>query len=59
MNPLISTDFANGFGAGVFLCAAAYALPLVYRWWAERAIVDDHQRLERERFARGQKWPSK
>lgn len=56
VTPLVSTDFANGFAVGVFLCAAVYAVPMIYRWWVERDRLDEHQRLERERFARGQKW---
>ena len=54
--PHVSADFANGFAAGVFLCALAWAAPRVVALWQLRTREDEQARLQRERFARGQKW---
>jgi hypothetical protein len=52
-------SFALGLLTGVVACALAYALPQIYLWWRERDRFDEHARIQRERFARGSKWPSK
>lgn len=59
MTHLVSQDFANGFAVGVLLCALVWAAPHLLALWRFRAREDDQARLQRKRFARGQKWPSK
>ena len=56
MTHLVSQSFANGFAAGVLLCALAWAAPRMFALWLFRAREDEQARLQRERFARGQKW---
>lgn len=53
---MITQQHAAGFAVGVLLCAAAYAVPQIVAWWRLLKREDDLARLQRERFARGQKW---